>query len=356
MFKKIVATMDGSAESERIAGWAAELARGLKAELTLLSVVDADHLPETARVDEGRPRETSAGAGPTDAPGGYYRDRTMTGGMMGGAWMVIPPPGGADYRGDRAPGASQAELVDDVMAEINTYLAAQREKLEEYGITVSQEVTVGEPAEEIPNAAARLGADMIAMVTNRSSRLSRAVQGSVTDEVAHRTAMPVLIVNVDADDEPFEDSAGRPGPIVVPVDMSDASENAIPQAAAIAKALDARLLLVHVAEDAGNAGVIIRPREGTDMAGIEPDARDAVEYLERQVNALVDQGVSAEGYIASGDPSDAIIELMRDTAGSMAVMASSGKRGLERWFAGSVTDEVVRRSHRPVLVLSPGNP
>ena len=39
--------------------------------------------------------------------------------------------------------------------------------------------------------------------------------------------------------------------------------------------------------------------------------------------------------------------------GSLIVMTTHGRRGLERFFVGSVTSDVVRRAHVPVLVIPP---
>ncbi len=56
------------------------------------------------------------------------------------------------------------------------------------------EVRDGVPADEIVNAAERLGADLIVMGTHGRRGLSRAVLGSVAEKVLRRAPCPVLTV------------------------------------------------------------------------------------------------------------------------------------------------------------------
>ena len=52
-----------------------------------------------------------------------------------------------------------------------------------------------------------------------------------------------------------------------------------------------------------------------------------------------------------GDPVKDIIQVAKGGDFDLIVMATHGRRGLNRFFGGSITEEVMRRAHCSVLVL-----
>jgi nucleotide-binding universal stress UspA family protein len=68
-------------------------------------------------------------------------------------------------------------------------------------------------------------------------------------------------------------------------------------------------------------------------------------------------GVPAACSLGSGSPVEEILRAVRTRpAPELVVMGTRGRRGVERLFLGSVAEEVVRRSRRPVLVIGPAVP
>ena len=61
------------------------------------------------------------------------------------------------------------------------------------GIPVECVVRFGDPAAEILREAEAFGADLIALTTKTASSLTRAVLGSVAEQVFRRAAVPVLL-------------------------------------------------------------------------------------------------------------------------------------------------------------------
>jgi nucleotide-binding universal stress UspA family protein len=74
------------------------------------------------------------------------------------------------------------------------YLERCRAELEAEGVRAEAVLASGSPCEEIVAAAAREGADLIAMATHGHRLLNDLVRGSVANEVRHRTTVPVLLV------------------------------------------------------------------------------------------------------------------------------------------------------------------
>jgi nucleotide-binding universal stress UspA family protein len=75
-----------------------------------------------------------------------------------------------------------------------SYLDAVCEELVADGLECEAVLACGNPADEISAAAAREGADLIAMATHGHRGLNDLIRGSVASEVRHRTMVPVLMV------------------------------------------------------------------------------------------------------------------------------------------------------------------
>jgi len=58
--------------------------------------------------------------------------------------------------------------------------------------------------------------------------------------------------------------------------------------------------------------------------------------------------------VRTGHPAAEIVAAARATSADIIVMATHGRVGLQRAFAGSVTEHVIAASPVPVLVLKPG--
>jgi len=78
--------------------------------------------------------------------------------------------------------------------EAKAYLKSIAGPFREKGLTVSEVVASGDPAEEILDYAASSAVDIITMSTHGRSGIKRWVFGSVTDKVLHAGDMPVLVV------------------------------------------------------------------------------------------------------------------------------------------------------------------
>lgn len=74
-------------------------------------------------------------------------------------------------------------------------------------------------------------------------------------------------------------------------------------------------------------------------------------YLKGVLERLQAEGYSGSLRIAIGDPVDSILQAALDENVDAIVMATHGRSGIERFFLGSVTEGVLRRSRWLVLVV-----
>ena len=85
----------------------------------------------------------------------------------------------------------------------------------------------------------------------------------------------------------------------------------------------------------------------------EPRVYDqAVRYLEGYRHRL--PRVPGQDLIRTGAPADAILEVALMFNIDLIVMSTHARTGIARWFLGSVSDAVLRRSQLPVLLVPKG--
>jgi nucleotide-binding universal stress UspA family protein len=103
-------------------------------------------------------------------------------------WHGIEPDGAPGYTdGSR-------ELGRILLAEAQRYLEQTSEKLRHAGLRVDWEVRVGSAENEIVRAIETVTPDLVVMATHGRGGLRRWAVGSVTNEVLHRSVVPLLVM------------------------------------------------------------------------------------------------------------------------------------------------------------------
>ncbi len=142
--------------------------------------------------------------------------------------------------------------------------------------------------------------------------------------------------------------------ILVPTDFSEHSSRALGYAAALARQLGAKLVLLHVV--AGEA------LENLAKAHVPPHPVDLVyEDLGQQVRGQFVQHVApgvrktleTETLVLPGVPFMEILRVARVRSVDLIVMATHGRTGLSHALMGSVTEKVIRKAPCPVLSIRP---
>ena len=94
--------------------------------------------------------------------------------------------------------AHDPEVIDRVSGEAGLHaLQSARELLDAAGVEYECEVAKGDPAHTIIDIAERFGCDLIVMGARGQSALRSAMLGSVSNEVLHASAVPVMIAKPD---------------------------------------------------------------------------------------------------------------------------------------------------------------
>ena len=139
-----------------------------------------------------------------------------------------------------------------------------------------------------------------------------------------------------------------PKKILVATDFSDGAQAAVDYAIAIAKPLDAEIVVMHAWE----IPVYAFP-DGAMLPGGLFDNLEAAsdEALQRAVEATRKQGVKASGILRMGPAWREIGVAATEQKVDLVVVGTHGRRGFARFVLGSVAERVVRTSTVPVLTV-----
>lgn len=137
--------------------------------------------------------------------------------------------------------------------------------------------------------------------------------------------------------------------ILIPTDGSKGAGVALDHAIEQARTHGARLHVLFVANTAALGGGAM---EGTAVESLRSSGQQAVDAA---VDRIADAGLDAEGEVREGNPYREILDYADAVEADMIVMGTHGRRGLDRFLLGSVTEKVVRSSDVPVLTVRVGD-
>lgn len=142
--------------------------------------------------------------------------------------------------------------------------------------------------------------------------------------------------------------------ILVATDGSDLSKHAVDHALGLAQLCQATLIALKVVprypQSYFEGGLALQADEvGRIEQQWADEGQAVVDEIQRQAE---EKGVKAHGVTVKSDVvSDAIIATAKKHECDLIVMASHGRRGVQRLLLGSETQQVLTHSHTPVLVL-----
>lgn len=195
--------------------------------------------------------------------------------------------------------------------------------------------------------------DLIVMSTHGRKGFARALLGSVTERVVRSANCPVLSLSPNAA------ALSRMQRILVPVDYSPGSAQALKQAAELAMTLGARLDVVHV-WDRPNfvpSETLVESGEGGRRSLGELIRENAelemVEFL--QANRPASAGDVPSHRLLSGEPASTLLAELERGEHDLVVVGTHGRTGLKHLLLGSLAEKLVRYSNVPVLTVRGAN-
>jgi nucleotide-binding universal stress UspA family protein len=138
--------------------------------------------------------------------------------------------------------------------------------------------------------------------------------------------------------------------VLYATDFSAASRRALDTALTLAKSQRAKLTVLNVLTP-----IIVVPEQYLDAVTLDRLQQQTRQWSTRQLTSLAMRarkaGVKTSVLLREGDAADEIIRACRSTRSDLIVMGTHGRRGLRKFFLGSVAERVVSMALCPVVTV-----
>lgn len=205
---------------------------------------------------------------------------------------------------------------------------------------------LGRPDSQLLEIAADEKADLIVVGTNQRRGLARL--GSVSRVVLHHAPSNIACIPIAAPESKDRGSSSRFQRVLVTTDFSKLGNRAIPFAYSTLRR-GGQVWILHVAKATGRSGEkspTTKPSERNDQLSAQLHALIPAETEARGINSRVE-------VVEHSDVASAICQAAERLEADLICMSSQGRSGLAKTLLGSVTQAVMARSPRPVLVVRP---
>jgi nucleotide-binding universal stress UspA family protein len=243
------------------------------------------------------------------------------------------------------------QYLADLLKNASSQLVDLKGRAERRGMAVTTRVATGIPSEEVITAARAEDSDLIVVGTRGKTGLAHVLLGSTAERVIRGAPCPVLTVRMEpADTKQEEGALSRPVTlerILVPVDFSACSLDALEYAVVVAQQAKASLMLLHVLEPVSY---------GLDFTLGHSRTRELVrenwtKRLEDLASSLKVTDIPVEVRLRGGLPADSILDSAQTLPCDLIVMGTHGRRGISHAISGSVAEAVLRKALCPVLTV-----
>lgn len=142
--------------------------------------------------------------------------------------------------------------------------------------------------------------------------------------------------------------------ILVPLDGSELSEGVLPHVNTLAKCMRSQVVLLRVIsapvyETMYADALIAHPAQDAETGS----RAHSEGYLQRIAFDAFAPEVHVTYEVSGGPIAETILDYASGIEADLIAMSTHGRNGLARMVIGSVADEIVRRSHLPVLLVRP---
>jgi nucleotide-binding universal stress UspA family protein len=138
--------------------------------------------------------------------------------------------------------------------------------------------------------------------------------------------------------------------ILVATDFTDSSKPAFEEAIELAQRNGSELLIGHA----------YQPPIMTQADAVAPGVYDewdrnlrfgVEQKLQELVNDAKKNGILAKPLVLTGAPNEAIVDAAKENKADLVVMGTHGRKGVSRFFLGSVASRVISTSPCPVMTV-----
>ena len=218
------------------------------------------------------------------------------------------------------------------------------------GVAADKVVRFGHPGDELAKLAGEGHYDLVIVGTRSRNKATRLLFGSTAQKVMRAAPCAVWVVKPGITSEIRE--------IAVATDLSESCRPAMTAAVKMARALNAKLFVVHAVESAELSSLLV--------AGVSPEnVQTALEKLKEDATALLHQHLTATDYrtlahgvkveLVDGPPDDVIPKFVIDNEIDILVLGTHGRSGVSRLVLGNTAERILPTVQCSVLAVKPGD-
>lgn len=224
-----------------------------------------------------------------------------------------------------------------------------RVRLEEWGELARQagarveiRLVPGAASRSITRVAEERRPELVVVGRRGRARLAHVLLGSVSERVVRLASCPVLVVPGDTA------TAEPPERLLVGVDFSRASRDALDVAVRLARGLGARRGLVLAHAYPGQRQLYLEGwSELARQARWPYDQEALVDWATPRLGAAVEM----EARVIDGSPETVLVEVANSAGCDWIVVGVQGRSALAELLIGRTTDRVLKLADRPVLAV-----
>ena len=219
-------------------------------------------------------------------------------------------------------------------------------------LRVDVAVRLGSVAHQLLEHLADSHPDLVAIGIANAEHAQLPTIGLIAERLLRKAPCPVLAVPASHGESANGALTGPwPRNILVATDFSAPARGALPCAWDLAQQTDAVVQVLHVNDTLWNEGPVC----GSEHV-------NAIDEVKRQLEDEIAAEQTRSGMrrltyplLASGEPAREILACADRIAADVIVMGTHGRSQVGRFLLGSVTQEVLEHTVRPVLVTGPAN-
>ena len=140
--------------------------------------------------------------------------------------------------------------------------------------------------------------------------------------------------------------------ILYPVDLSEPSSRIVPYVQTVAKKFGSQIHILFAARIFDHFTSMYVP-----LPSISKFEKELIEGAEKRLYEFVDEHFSefpqTKTAVVAGDASEEIINYIQENKIDLVIMATHGRKGMDKIIFGSVAERVVKTSPVPVMVVNP---
>ena len=190
--------------------------------------------------------------------------------------------------------------------------------------------------------------DLIVICTHGKSGIHDALFGNIAQQVAAQGKTPLLLIKPVSPRFKLEK-------ILVPLDPDSAHDYSFPFAETLAQAFKAELHLLSVIPTfgtlAGEQAAAGNLMPVTAQAFLDIKEENARQDLQKHVDVLQKNGLTASVEIARGDPASVIVKIAEHEDMDLIILSTHRRKGMGAFWARSVAPKVAQKTKLPLLLI-----